>query len=72
MVNSYVLFFNRNNQNKPDKKNISDIMKYSSGNGISPADKKLLLLASSISICGEYWSDTFVFVFCFLAVKIKY
>lgn len=54
MVNSYVLFFNRNNQNKPDKKNISDIMKYSSGNGISPADKKLLLLASSISICGEY------------------
>lgn len=27
IVNSYVLFFSKYNQNKPDKKNISDIMK---------------------------------------------
>lgn len=49
-LKSYVLFFNKNNQNKPDKKKINDIIKYNSGNGISPADKKLLLFASSISI----------------------
>lgn len=49
-VISYVLFFKRNSQNSPDKKKINDIIKYNSGNGISPADRKLLLFASSISI----------------------
>lgn len=48
---SYVLFFNKNSQNRPDKKKINDIIKYSSGNGISPAERKLLLFASSMSIC---------------------
>lgn len=36
---TYVLFFNKNIQKNPDKKNISDIMKYNAGKGISPADK---------------------------------
>lgn len=49
---THVLFFSKNSQNRPDKKNINDIIKYSSGSGISPADKKLLLFASSMSICG--------------------
>lgn len=48
---TYVLFFSKNSQNRPDKKNISDIMKYSSGKGISPAERKLFLFASSMSIC---------------------
>lgn len=56
---TYVLFFRRNTQNRPDKKNINDIIKYNSGNGISPADKKLLLFASSMSI----WNLEFEFFF---------
>lgn len=36
---TYVLFFSKNSQKSPERKNSNAIMKYSDGKGISPADK---------------------------------